>query len=307
MPVAMLKAYTYKPSDIGLDAWPPGELRLAGTTEVTPDQATIFICPGPLHMFETVEALDKFPYMRGNETRHVFFDCSDNKTYFTGKSCIFLRCNLMNELKAADPNSIPWAWPVEDYLECMEVPTGGFKYDVSFQGWLSNATREMSVKSISDSQLTSDIATYKDFCGYIYDTPEGVRRRAEFRRSMRESRICLCPESISGVFPYRFFEAMSAGRIPLLVGSNYNLPFAEEIPYEEFCIFQEAADADAVNLTAEGFLEHNSDSDIVERGRIARRFWKLYLNREDWPRTMAYAVRKKLDELRLWDGEVGTI
>lgn len=303
-----IKAYTYKPSDIGIDQWPSGELRLTGVDHVSPDQAEIFICPGPLHMFESVEALDRFPYMRGNETRHIFFDCSDNKTYFTGKSCIFLRCNLMNELLAADPNSVSIAWPVEDFSECIEPPLSGFKYDVSFHGWLSTATREVSSNSCKGNRdLKCDIAQYQNFCGYIYHEPEGIRRRGEFRRSMKESRLALCPESIPGVFPYRFFEAMSAGRIPVMVGSDYNLPFKDEIPYDSFCLFFERNEAAAVGLFLQEYLQHQTYEKIIRRGLLGRHYWERYLNREKWPEIMAYAVRKKLKELRLWDGEVGSL
>lgn len=304
-----MKQYVYKPSDIGIEEWPSGQLRLDGI-DITeyPQAADIFVYPGPLFMFNTVEELDKLPFIKGNETRHIFFDCSDNKTYFTGKSCIFLRCNLMDELLAADPNSVSIAWPVEDFKECIYPPAGGFKYHVSFHGWLSTATREISSNVCKNSKiLDADIAQYKDFCGYIYAEPEGIRRRAEFRRSMKESRVALCPESIPGVFPYRFFEAMSAGRIPVLVGSDYNLPFAEEIPYDEFCLFYDRDDAHYTDAFLEGFLEHTNDEEIIRRGLIGRHYWERYLNREKWPQIMAYAVKKKLKELRLFDGEVGTL
>ena len=304
----MLKSYTYKPSDIGIEAWPPGELRLVDTVEVPPDQADIFIFPGPLFMFNAVEELDKLPYIRGNEARHIFFDCSDNKTYFTGKSCIFLRCNLMNELLAADPNSVSIAWPVEDFSECIEPPPSGFKYDVSFHGWLSTKTREDASNSCkNNSQLTSDIAQYQNFCGYIYYEPEGVRRRAEFRRSMKESRVALCPESIPGVFPYRFFEAMSAGRIPVMVGSDFNLPFKDEIPYGTFCLFITRDEASFAAEMIAAYLYHQTDSLLREKGLLGRHYWECFLNRDKWPEIMTYAVKKKLKELTLWDGEVGSL
>jgi hypothetical protein len=34
-------------------------------------------------------------------------------------------------------------------------------------------------------------------------------------------------------------------------------------------------------------------------GLRARFYWEKYLNGKDWPRTMAYAVRKQLDKLGL--------
>lgn len=296
-----MRAYIYKPEDIGIGEWPSGQLRLDGfePTE-SPENADVFVCPGPLLMSQNVAWLDRFPYMPGNEKRHVFFDCSDHDTIFLRRECILIRCNLKRFMLDAHPNSIPWAWPVEDFAECIEVPVGGFKYDVSFQGWLSTLTRTNSSNACrNNSELKSDIATYKDFCGYIYHEPEGVRRREEFRRSMRESRLALCPESIEGVFPYRFFEAMSAARVPVLVSSDYVFPFSDEIDYKSFCILVERRDAGNVDKIILDFLRNNNDERIVEMGMLARSSWQNFLNREDWPTTMAYAVRKKLAELGL--------
>lgn len=230
--------------------------------------------------------------MKGRESKHVFFDVSDYEQVYN-KPCLFIRCNTRQWYLKTDPNTISWPWPVEDFAECVDVPSGGFKFDVSFQGWLSSDARIRSVDAVKSlGRLKFDFAGYSDFCGYIYDTPEGIRRRAEFRRSMRESRIALCPESIPGVFPYRFFEAMSAARVPLLVGSGYVLPMAELIPYDDFTI--QCADPSFAGNAAQKFIECNSDAELVRKGLLAREYWLRFLNRDDWPRTMAEAVRRKV-------------
>lgn len=294
-----MKQYIYSAAEAGLAAWPSGELRLEGI-EVTgdPGAADVFVCPGNLSLFQAEGRLDILPFMRTDEARHVFMDVSDNFTQALHRKCMFIRCDIRSWMLKDDPNSIAFAWPVEDFPECVEQAAGGFRFDLSFQGWLWSAARQESVRACQDNpKLTCDIAGYPDFCGYIYYTDEGIRRRAEFRRSMRESRIALCPESIPGVLPYRFFEAMSAGRIPLLVGSDYVLPFAEEIPYNDFILHCPAESARAADQVAFAFIQSHTDTAIIDKGLEARYYWKKYLNREDWPRTMAEAVRKQLGKL----------
>lgn len=289
-----MKQYIYKPEEIGLRQWPSGELRLDGIEVTTdPAQADLFVCPGPLQLFQRPEMLDKFPYMASREKQHVFFDVSDYETIYH-KACIFIRCNTRSWYYKADPNTISWAWPVENYAECVDVPVNGFYFDVSFQGWLSSLARRTAVESCQRSALRFDLAGYKDFCGYIYDTDEGRRRRAEFRRSMRESRVALCPESIPGVFPYRFFEAMSAGRVPLLVCTNHVLPFMDKIPYKDFCLFLESDNAKESAAVIDKFVHNTPDVEIAAMGRMAREYFLKYLNRDDWPRTMAAAVIEKV-------------
>ncbi len=290
-----MKAYTYRPEEIGLLAWPSGELRLEGSIPVTdPAEADVFIVPGCLRLFNE-RGLGILPYFKQYEEKHAILDVSDDWINAIGTKAMILRCNMRSWMWAGDPNSVSLAWPVEDYAsDCMELPEGGFKYDVSFQGWLSTDTRRQAAESCMQSYLKKDIACYSDFCGYIYDKPEGIRRRAEFRRSMRESRIALCPESIPGVFPYRYFEAMSAGRVPMLVASDYVFPFREDIRYEDFSILVSRADASFAGAIALDFIRTHSDEQLIEVGRMARQAWVQWLNSADWPRLHALAVARKL-------------
>lgn len=293
----MLKAYSYRPEEAGLTRWPEGTLRLNAESVDTPHRADVIIYPGALHGL-TAAHLGRLPWFSENEHKHVFFHCSDVELLY-GQPSMFIRCNTRTWYYQQDPNTIAWPWPVEDYSECISPD---FKYDVSFQGWNWSDARKQSVESCRQSGLNCDIATYNDFCGYIYSTPEGVRRRAEFRRSMRESRLMLCPESIPGVLPYRFFEAMSAGRIAVLVGSDYCLPFADEIPYDRFTIQVSREKASSVASVMIQYLLYTSEAELIERGKEARQYWDTFLNRDKYVATMTYAVEKKLKSLGLYDG-----
>ena len=280
----------------------PFALKGSKITE-NPEDADVYVCPGNIRIFESssgvlnLEKLNQLPYFKGKESRHAFFDVSDNFTKSLNLPIMFIRCDQRSWMRSADPNVIQVAWPVEDYAECIAVPEGGFKYHVSFQGWLSSETRRISAEACrNESRFNADVATYADFCGYIYHKPEGIRRRREFRRSMKESRIALCPESIPGVFPYRFFEAMSAGRVPLLVGSDFVYPFKNEIDYGAFTLTCEREWAHSANRVALDFCRKTSDDEIVEMGKLARQAWERYLDARNWPVIMAMAVRQQLEK-----------
>lgn len=306
-----LKQYIYQPKDIGLSVWPSGELRLEGIDVTTvPSEADIFICPGNIRIFEgtpgtgllDIHKMRRLPYFTGNESRHAFFDCSDNFKQSIKLPILFIKCDARQWMLRDDPNTIQVAWPVEDYGDCVELPDGGFKYDVSFQGWDSSQTRIDAAESCQKNEkLKCDFARYSDFTGYRYKDgqwdQEGLRRRQEFRRSMKESRVMLCGESIPGVMPYRFYEALSAGRIPFLIGSDYVLPFMGEIPYSRFIIRAEAKDASRAGEIVADFLKNHSDAELVEMGKLARYYWSTWLNSADWPRLMSYAVRRQLEKM----------
>ncbi len=302
-----VKQYVFKPSDLGRESWPSGELRLEGIEKTDdPSLADIFVLPASLTNFVgDPDALGRLPYIKGKEDRLVAFDVSDHETMFPAvRDAILIRCNTRPWYFNHHPNTISYAWPVQDFSDCVNVPETGFRYDVSFQGWLSSKARTDATRSCRENaDLKCDIATYSDFAGYLTDTnsptyspQEWDRRWNEHKRSMRESRVVLCPESIPGVFPYRFFEAMSAGRVPMLIGSNYVFPFASKIPFVEFVIQVPSDQASTAGAVASQFLRNHSDEQIIQMGRTARLFWKRWLDSADWPRTMAMAVREKLGQ-----------
>lgn len=295
----MLKQYIYSPAEARVHNWPDGTLRF-NEFPVTqdPNEADVFVCPGTLALFPNPEDVRRLPYFEGRENRHVFF-CVDESLTVYNSSAIFIRCNLKTWMQKRDTNSVSFPWPVENYAECIEPPAEGFKYDVSFHGWVFQeaTTRAESTNSCLDqSELKCDMARYPDFTGAIYATEEGLRRRREFRRSMKESRLALCPESIPGDFPYRFFEAMSAGRVPVLVGADQVFPFAEDIPYSEFCLIIGRGESSLVGRQIAAFLKQTSDAELIRRGKMGRRYWERFLNRDRWIEIMTFVVKRKFKE-----------
>jgi len=296
----MLRAYTYKPQEAGFQKWPEGILRLNNTFSVDkPEDADVFIFPPSLMNVQERGRVANLPYMNGREERHIFFDVSDfDQTYEL--KCLFIRCNLKRHMREADPNSIPWAWPVCNYPDVAEVPAEGFKYDVSFHGWLSTKTRIEAINScLANPKLKTDSAQYTDFYGYVErdNKPEADRRMAAYKLSMKHSRIGLCGESIPGVFPYRFFEAMSMGRVAMLFSSDYNLPFQDEIPWDKIVLRYPREESPHAGTLVQNFINSHSDEVIINMGRQAREYWVKYLNRDDWPTTMTMAVESKLRQI----------
>lgn len=286
-----MKQYIYKSSEVGLKDWPPGVLRLEGF-EVTenPSNADVFVYPGAIHELNG-DDLRKLSHFSEHESRHVFFHCADHETLYN-TTAIIIRCNTRDWYFAKDPNTVSWPWPVEDFCDCVDA-SAGFEFDVSFHGWRSSRVREESVDSVKG--MKSDIAEYSDFFGYRkQDDPETVRRRAAFKASMKASRLEMCPESIPGVFPYRFFEALSAARVPLLVGSGYVLPWADVIPWQEIALFCPADEAKQALKVARKFLDSHSDVQVIAMGLHGRQCWDRFLNRDKWPALMAEAVQGKL-------------
>ncbi len=104
---ASVKQYVFKPSDMGRESWPSGELRLEGIEKTeNPDEADIFVLPAALSTFASnPEAVERLPYIRGKQDRLVAFDVSDYETMFPGvRDAILMRCNTRNWYFNHHPN-----------------------------------------------------------------------------------------------------------------------------------------------------------------------------------------------------------
>lgn len=268
-----------------------------------PKEADFIICPAALHTIKSknpnlrvnrslVSEVESLKYWKEFESKHVFFDCSDFEVSFNGTSATLIRCNV-RDFMFTDKNTIPWFWPVDDLVDYTSVPEDGFKYDATFQGWLSTKTRENSVRSCAN-ELGSKFnhKTFNDFFGLMSDKNEQQVRRESFLKSQQESKILLAPQSIPGVFPYRFYEAMSSARVPALFCTGYYLPFQNEIDWDKCTIRFDAEQAQDAGKLIKTFLENNSESKIIEMGRYGREMWNEWLNRDKQPELIAYALKK---------------
>lgn len=267
---------------------PQGPITVKGQETKEFQKADAIIVPLPTREKDNLTPIllqELIKKLNVNERRFVTWDCSDFEADYsqTNANCTFIRCNTKGWMKRKMPRTISWPWPVEDYKECIPVPEGGFKYDIGGHMWLSSNVRTHSCDSVQkELGSKADIMTYKDFCGYIWDEPEGLRRRKEFRRSLQESRLQLCPRSIHNVFPYRFFESMSAGRVPVLFCDDYVLPFQNKIDWDSCTIRFGDQDANMAGILVRGWLSNHNDAEIVAMGLKARKYFDDYLHRDKW-------------------------
>ncbi len=200
-------------------------------------------------------------------------------------------------------NSIAWPWPVDDFKDYAHV-LNGFTHDVSFHGWVHqrsgarrrSVTRPQALRVLKETtSLACDIASYPNFTGHLEGSTEGLRRRIAYSESIQHSRLALCPETLSGVIPYRFYEALSCARVPVLVSSDYLLPLANWIPYDDFIVRCAVEEIPYLGVRLRTYLDRTPDAELMERGKLGQSYWREFLQREKWAETMTMAVAKKVE------------
>jgi hypothetical protein len=109
-------------------------------------------------------------------------------------------------------------------------------------------------------------------------TPEQAARvREEFVENTVGSDYVLCARG-AGNFSFRFYETLSAGRIPLLIDTDCVLPFSDRIDWRRHCVFVPGDRiADAPKILAD-FHRSLSPAQFLELQAQNRELWDRYLN-----------------------------
>jgi hypothetical protein len=238
------------------------------------------------------QSLPRLPHWAGNERRHVAYFCSDGAEP-TGLPCIMFRQSFYKD--RADENSIAWPYAVEDFGALVTDDFSSLKYDVSFVG--SKASSKSRIESFDSVAMTPQLDSFLDdsrmHWGSIEHAETGKQRKALFVKSMRESALVLAARG-GGLSCYRFLEAMSAGRVPVLLADDWVLPHIDLINWEHIIIqIPECRAKDTGSILLE-YLRRISDEELAEMGRECRLAWTQYLAPAVWPAMMERCVRGRL-------------
>jgi hypothetical protein len=139
--------------------------------------------------------------------------------------------------------------------------------------WLRR--RAMQHLEASDSVKTSFIKRQEYFAGTVTETEARASERREYIENMLHSDYVLCVRGY-GNYSFRFFEAMSLGRTPILVDTECVLPFEFLHDYAEIIVIVPAKKlAQIADRVREFHTQFAAGGYEVHQLRI-RRFW------EDW-------------------------
>ena len=212
----------------------------------------------------------------------------------TPKGVIAFRCECTKSVLERNPDTVAWPWPVDDLKNWMPLPKGRFETDVTFHGWVSTGLCEEALQSLERAPLDLDIRRDKRFYGYLSKQEQGDLR-TPFLEAMQKAPLSLSVRSIpSGVIRYRFYEAMSMGRIPIHVNDGCVYPLADRIPYDTFMIkIPESRVGQTGEIVAEKLLMMGH-TQLVRIGERARYHWERWLSPNRWVENMTTIVKERL-------------
>jgi len=110
--------------------------------------------------------------------------------------------------------------------------------------------------------------------------------RKEFVDSLKECDYALCIKGDENS-SFRFYEALSMGRIPVLLDTECVLPLAEYIDYRSFCLIVPYQDVDRLGEYITQFHSAVSEDEFVAMQRRAREAFVRYLRMDSYSEYLA--------------------
>ena len=254
------------------------------------------------------------PAIRRDPSRVMLADCADDEYVPPVPGVLFFRCGAPARLRDAYPTLIPWPWPSPDlgWLRqgWTDAPTPR-RSDVTFHGWVRTDVAQAAVASVRAAFPPErlDVETHADFHGYRGAAagnhrqgdlapasldPETHRREARFRDGLLDAWLSLAPESIPGVLRYRVTEALSSGRIPVVIGDGHLFPFADRIPWGRIVVEIPSAQADRTGEILRDWLARVNSAERLAREAEAMAAYGTWLTRDRFAENMAIIVRERL-------------
>lgn len=113
----------------------------------------------------------------------------------------------------------------------------------------------------------------------VWDSAVLETVRSDFLNNLTGSDYALCVRG-SGNFSFRLFEALSCGRIPILVDTDCVLPYDDQIGWRELLVWVDVMDVEKLGDIITDFHQTLSNKQFLDLQRECREVWEKWLSPE---------------------------
>lgn len=140
--------------------------------------------------------------------------------------------------------------------------------------------RRVAMKALSkDGRVETVFIVRNSFTGQGVADPGHARR--EYVENMINSDFVLAPKG-DGNYSIRFYEALSLGRIPLLIDTDMVLPLEGTIDYSKCVLRVRHTELHRIGEIVAGFYESLSDEQFISMQKAAREAFRTYLRYDSY-------------------------
>ena len=191
----------------------------------------------------------------GSDRPAVFFDFSDDETPGPDVGGVLWRCSAVGSRLLPHERVLP--------ALCVDVEASGYRFEplphearprVAFCGMVAGRTRRLVLRHVrgldptphllrarslaalrASGAVETDFIVRPTFHGVQADGDRVSAARRAFVDNLAASPYALCVRGM-GNYSLRFYEALSAGRVPVLIDTDCVLPFGDRIDWDRHIV-----------------------------------------------------------------------
>ena len=168
--------------------------------------------------------------LKYNKKVVTFYNDDDAETYNLPNNLVLLRTSLYKSKQLPNEKSLPTLIP-DQFPSYIDLPDKAENKTIVFCGFVGNNRLEIIEKIKSTYENTNLI--YNSM--FWPQTNSKHKTKTLFYNNLLSGSFALCIRGL-GNFSYRFYEALSFGRIPVLINTDCVLPFENTIEWSKHII-----------------------------------------------------------------------
>jgi hypothetical protein len=147
---------------------------------------------------------------------------------------------------------------------------------------IGNVFRSLALSKLSKSSLINNnfiIRNQSFFQNTISDSILQKKQKDEFVQNILDSDYIFCCRG-SGNYSFRFYEALSSGRIPVFLDTDCILPYDFEIDWKKYCVWIDETELPLIAEKIAEFHDNLSPQEFVDLQYECRKIWQERISPE---------------------------
>lgn len=228
-------------------------------------------------------------YKKFNKVVLVFL-ISDSSTVFKiPKNIILYRSSIYKSKKNKDEFLLPYLW--DCYLNPEKPLVKTSKPKVGFCGNINKnlGRRLTTIKALEQNEnIETDFILRK---GFWAGKPNDEQLKNDYKNNLINSHFTICNRG-RGNFAIRFYQALSLGRIPVLIDSDMVFPFEENINWNDV-IIKANNELELVEKIVI-WWQNKSDLDVISAQLKCREIYEHYLTDSSFSKFLEQKIHEKI-------------
>lgn len=227
-------------------------------------------------------------YKKLNKIVLIFLVSDNTKAFEIPDNVILYRTSLYKSKKNKNEFLLPYLW------ECYEKPENPLhKTTKPKVGFCGNVNKNLGKRLSTIKALEQNENIETDFIlrkGFWAGKPNDEQLKNDYINNLINSHFTICNRG-RGNFAIRFYQALSMGRIPVLIDSDMVFPFEDIINWDDVII--KAKDETALAEKIVLWWQNKSEENVINAQLKCREIYDLYLTSASFSKILEKTILQK--------------